>query len=83
MLYYYEHQCILIEQAVEEQFADTNYDLTVVRRVKFQSTTIDAKPAIEIKFKRSLLNGWIITRESESKVFWPPYASRIIHLMNG
>ena len=38
--------------------------------MKFQSTTKDADPAIEIRFERSLSNGWSITRESESKVVY-------------
>ena len=58
-------------QAVKEQFADSDYDLTV-RNVKFQSTTKDADPAIEIKFESHLPNGWSITRKSGRKVvcFW-------------
>ena len=66
----WECQCILISQAVEEQFADTDYDLTVRRKVQFQSATRDADPAIEIKFERNLPYGWSITRESDDKVVY-------------
>ena len=57
-------------QAVEEQFADTDYDLTVRRKVQFQSTARDADPAIEMKFERNLPNGWSVTRESDDKVVY-------------
>ena len=72
-------------QAVEEQFADTDHDLTVRRKVKFQSTTRDADQAIEINFERSLPNGWSITRESERKVVCFGHQKQnftTIHLVN-
>ena len=54
-------------QAVEEQFADGDYDITV-RNVKFQSATGDDDQAIEIKFESPLPYGWSITRKSGRKV---------------
>ena len=57
-------------QAVEQQFADTDYDLTVRRKVQFQSTARDMTHAIEMKFERNLPNGWSITRESDDKVVY-------------
>ena len=58
----------IYSQAVEEQFADADYDRTE-RNMKFQSTTRDADPAIEIKFENHLPNGWSITRKSGRKVW--------------
>ena len=79
----WRYQCISIsEQAVKEQFSDADYDLTARRKVKFQNTTRD--PAIEIKFNRSLPNGWKITRESQSKVVYLNETPHIVllHLIN-
>ena len=79
----WRYQCISIsEQAVKEQFSDADYDLTAMRKVKFQKTTRD--PAIEIKFNRSLPNGWTITRESQSKVVYLNETPHIVllHLIN-
>ena len=60
---------MFMKQAVEEQFTEADYDLTVRRNVKFQSTTRDADPAIEINFESHLPNGWRITRKSGRKVW--------------
>ena len=54
-------------QAVKEQFADGDYDITV-RNVKFQSTTGDDDQVIEIEFESHLPYGWRITRKSGRKV---------------